>query len=106
MIDPAIPPVSTAPAKADPETIALRAAPGRVTRFRRGAIVAIAAVGSTAIVGVTWLALKPASIGMIAPADDKRTEEHRSEIQSLMRNSYAVLWLKKNTLEQIITKLK
>src|SRR3546814_2147314 len=42
-----------------------------LTRFRRGAIVAIAAVGSTAIVGVTWLALKPASIGIIAPADDK-----------------------------------
>lgn len=58
-------------AKADPETLALRAAPGRVTRFRRGAIVAIAAVGSTAIVGVAWLALKPASIGIIAPADDK-----------------------------------
>src|SRR3546814_19355104 len=83
MIDPAIPPVSTAPAKADPETLALRAAPGRVTRFRRGAIVAIAAVGSTAIVGVTWLALKPASIGIIAPADDKlhgakaRSEERR-----------------------------
>ena len=57
--------------KADPETLALRAAPGRVTRFRRGAIVAIAAVGSTAIVGVAWLALKPASIGIIAPADDK-----------------------------------
>ena len=58
-------------AKADPETLALRAAPGRVTRFRRGAIVAIAAAGSTAIVGVAWLALKPASIGIVAPADDK-----------------------------------
>ena len=71
MTDPAIPPVGAAPAKADPETLALRAAPGRVTRFRRGAIVAIAAAGSTAIVGVAWLALKPASIGIIAPADDK-----------------------------------
>src|SRR3546814_14499244 len=71
MFDPALAPASTAPATADPETHALRAAPGRVTRFRRGAIVAIAAVGSTAIVGVTWLALKPASIGIIAPADDK-----------------------------------
>ena len=71
MIDPAIPPVSTAPAKADPETLALRAAPGRVTRFRRGAIVAIAAVGSTAIVGVTWLSLTPARISIIPPADDK-----------------------------------
>ncbi len=71
MTDPAASPTPAAPAKADPETLVLRAAPGRVTRFRRGAIVAIAAIGSTAIVGVAWLALKPASINMVAPADDK-----------------------------------
>lgn len=67
-------PVATeadSPAKADPETLVLRAAPGRVTRFRRGAIVAIAAAGSTAIVGVAWLALKPATLSLIAPSDDK-----------------------------------
>ncbi|AMG74885.1 TrbI/VirB10 family protein [Sphingopyxis granuli] len=69
MTNPATSPA--APAKADPETLVLRAAPGRVTRFRRGAIIAIAAVGSTAIVGVAWLALKPASIGLIASTDDK-----------------------------------
>lgn len=71
MTDPAVSPASAAPAKADPETLALRAAPGRVTSFRRGAVIAIAAAGSTAIVGVAWLALKPASIGIVAPADDK-----------------------------------
>lgn len=71
MTDPAVPPARATPAKADSDTLALRAAPGRVTRFRRGAIVAIAAAGSTAIVGVAWLALKPASIGMTAPADEK-----------------------------------
>jgi type IV secretion system protein VirB10 len=57
--------------KADPETLVLRAAPGRVTRFRRGAIVAIAAAGSTAIIGVAWLALKPATLSLIAPSDEK-----------------------------------
>src|SRR3546814_10907692 len=31
------------------------------------------------------------------PADHRRTEEHTSEIQSLMRTSYAVLSLKKKT---------
>lgn len=71
MTDPATSPPPSAPPKADPETLVLRAAPGRVTRFRRGAIIAIAAVGSTAIVGVAWLALKPASINIIAAADDK-----------------------------------
>lgn len=59
------------PPKADPETLVLRAAPGRVARFRRSAIITIAAVGSTAIVGVAWLALKPASIGIVLPADRK-----------------------------------
>lgn len=71
MTEPAIPPAGSAPAKADPETLVLRAAPGRVTRFRRGAIIAIAAVGSTAIVGVAWLALKPATLNLVASGDDK-----------------------------------
>src|SRR3546814_1138814 len=31
------------------------------------------------------------------PAADARSEEHTSELQSLMRNSYAVFCLKKNT---------
>ncbi len=61
---------SPTPPKADPETLVLRAAPRRVARFRRGAIIAIAAVGSTAIVGVAWLALKPANIAIVAPTDE------------------------------------
>jgi type IV secretion system protein VirB10 len=71
MTEPAQPPAGAPPAKADPETLVLRAAPGRVTRFRRGAIVAIAAAGSTAIAGVAWLALKPASLNLVAASDDK-----------------------------------
>ena len=58
------------PAKADPETLALRAAPVRVTRFRRGAIIGIAAAGSVAIAGVAWMALKPAGLGLVVAADD------------------------------------
>lgn len=54
-------PTKTAPAKADPEALVMRASPVRVTRFRRGMIIAVAVVGSTAIVGVTWFALKPPS---------------------------------------------
>src|SRR3546814_9172630 len=34
------------------------------------------------------------------PADRKRSEEHTSELQSLMRNSYAVFCLKKKTKKQ------
>lgn len=71
MTDPTADPAPSAAPKADPETLVLRAAPGRVTRFRRGAIVAIAAAGSTAIVGVAWLALKPATFSLVAPGDEK-----------------------------------
>lgn len=71
MTEPAPPPAGAPPAKVDPETLVLRGAPGRVTRFRRGAIVAIAAAGSIAIVGAAWLALKPASLSLVAASDDR-----------------------------------
>jgi len=59
-----------APAKADPETLVLRASPRRVARFRRSAIIAIAAAGPTAIVGTAWLALKPAAVNIAPSSDD------------------------------------
>lgn len=65
-----VPPGGAVRAKADPESLALRAAPMRVTRFRRGAIIGIAAAGSVAIAGVAWLALKPAGLGLVVAADD------------------------------------
>lgn len=60
-----------APAKADPETLVLRGTPDRVVRFKRGAIVAIAALSSTAIVGASWVALRPATFRMVAGNDDR-----------------------------------
>src|SRR5205085_8179768 len=65
-------PEAPAPAKVDPETLVLRGRPGRVVRFRRGAIIAIAALGSTAIVGTAWVALKPATRHLAAPGDDRQ----------------------------------
>src|SRR3546814_9260121 len=38
----------------------------------------------------------PRDTGPLARAADERSEEHTSELQSLMRNSYAVFCLKKN----------
>ena len=49
MTDPTASSAPIAAPKADPETLVLRAAPGRVTRFRRGAIVAIAAAGCVSV---------------------------------------------------------
>ncbi len=59
------------PKKVDPETLVLRGRPGRVVRFRRGVIVAIAALGSTALIGSAWFALRPASLGLVASGEDR-----------------------------------
>lgn len=63
-------PPAAAP-KVDPETLVLRGRPGRVTRFRRGAIVTMIALTSTAIIGVAWLALRPAGLGLAAGGADR-----------------------------------
>ena len=54
-----------APAKEDPETLVLRAAPRPVVRFRRGLIIGIVGVVSACLVGVTWFALEPPSFRMM-----------------------------------------
>src|SRR3546814_2427576 len=60
--------------------------------IRRGTSVLKAlALGARAV-----LVGRPASYGLAADAAD-RSEEHTSELQSLMRNSYAVFCLKKKT---------
>lgn len=58
--------------KVDPETLVLRGRPSRIVRFRRGAIIAIAALSSSAIVGVAWVALKPATFRIVAGAEDQK----------------------------------
>jgi type IV secretion system protein VirB10 len=47
------------PAKVDPETLAIRTRPPRAIRFKRGAIIAIAAAASVSVSALTWVALKP-----------------------------------------------
>lgn len=71
MTDIPVPLGPAGPPKLDPETLVLRASPARVARFRRGAIVAIAAVASTAIVGAAWFALKPGALSLVASGEDR-----------------------------------
>ena len=52
------PPVTSSP-KVDPETLTLRSRPARAIRFRRGAIIGMAALGSASLMGIAWMALKP-----------------------------------------------
>src|SRR3546814_15165870 len=42
-----------------PKTLAFRGRPPRASRFKRGVIIAIAAIGSVSLIAVTWVALKP-----------------------------------------------
>lgn len=57
--------------KVDPETLALRAQPARAIRFKRGAVVAIAALGSVSLVATAWIALRPSSFHLAGQADDQ-----------------------------------
>ncbi|MGF7150109.1 type IV secretion system protein VirB10 [Sphingomonas zeicaulis] len=65
---------NTSPAtpKVDPETLVLRGAPARTVRFRKGVIIGLAALGSTTLAGVAWLALQPATIGLASRSDDEQ----------------------------------
>lgn len=60
-----------APSKADPETLALRAQPTRAIRFKRGAVVAIAALGSTGMIATAWIALSPSGSRPIGQAEEQ-----------------------------------
>lgn len=54
------------PAKLDPETLSIRSRPARAIRFKRGAIIGAAALGSASLMGIAWMALKPQVFRQIA----------------------------------------
>lgn len=62
--------------KVAPENLVLRAAPRRVVRFRRGVIVAGAAVASLAITGVAWMALGPKTLQLVQAEEKAITDRH------------------------------
>lgn len=76
----------TAPtSKVDPETLAIRARPARAIRFRRGVIVAIAALGSISLMAVAWIALKPRVFGTVADRQELSEPSNRPSTDSLNR---------------------
>jgi type IV secretion system protein VirB10 len=56
--------------KVDPETLVLRARPERAIRFKRGAIVGLAALASVSIAAVSWVALKPHAFQLASQPDE------------------------------------
>lgn len=61
----------TTPGKVDPETLGLRAQPARAIRFKRGVVVAIAALGSVSLIATAWVALRPSALHLAGQADDQ-----------------------------------
>jgi type IV secretion system protein VirB10 len=51
---------------ADPESLALRAAPAAIVRFRKGMLIGAAATVFVALAGVSWIALSPAGLRLAA----------------------------------------
>lgn len=74
---------SDIPQKLDPEQLQLRASPRRAVRFRRGVIIAIAAVGSGAIFGVTMMALQGPALRIKDKAEDLYNTQRKPTAEGL-----------------------
>ncbi|RJT30936.1 TrbI/VirB10 family protein [Mesorhizobium waimense] len=74
---------SDPPPKLDPERLQLRASPRRAVRFKRGIIVAIAAVGSGAILGVTMMALQGPALRLKQRAEELYNTDRKPTAEGL-----------------------
>ena len=75
--------VITPAPKVDPETLAIRTKPARAIRFRRGVIIAIAALGSVSLMAVAWVALKPRVFSAVAGREELSEPSNRSSTDAL-----------------------
>jgi type IV secretion system protein VirB10 len=69
--------------KVDPETLAIRTKPARAIRFRRGVIIAIAALGSVSLMAVAWIALKPRVFSAVADRQELSEPGNRPSADAL-----------------------
>jgi len=69
--------------KVDPETLAIRTKPARAIRFRRGVIIAIAALGSVSLMAVAWIALKPRVFSSVADRQELSEPSNRPSTDAL-----------------------
>lgn len=75
--------VITPAPKVDPETFAIRSKPARAIRFRRGVIIAIAALGSVSLMAVAWIALKPRVFSAVADRQELSEPSNRPSADAL-----------------------
>jgi type IV secretion system protein VirB10 len=72
-----------ATSKTDPETLALRATPRKIVRFKRRLMIGIAAVGIAGIFGVTWLALQGPILRFGQHAEELYSTDRKSKPEGL-----------------------
>jgi type IV secretion system protein TrbI len=72
-----VPEASAPPTKANPEGFAFRGTPERVIKFKRAFIVGLVTVSSVAVMGVTWMALRPATFKLIADTQSKVSTDRK-----------------------------
>jgi type IV secretion system protein VirB10 len=71
------------PPKQDPETLVLRGRPRPVVRFKRGVIIAAAAIGSVSLVAVAWFALEPPSFRFAAGQEEQGEPARKTPADAL-----------------------
>ncbi|MDZ5698648.1 TrbI/VirB10 family protein [Chelativorans sp. M5D2P16] len=74
---------SHTPPKVDPEGLQLRASPRRTVRFKRGVVIAIAALGSGTILGVTIMALQGPALRLGEQAEELYNTERKPTPEGL-----------------------
>lgn len=83
-------PIDAASRKVDPETLALRAAPARAIRFKRGAIIGIAAVGSVGLMATAWVALRSHGVSIaVGNGNDAVAARSPADAVNALPGSYA-----------------
>lgn len=83
-------PVENPSAKLDPELLALRAPPARAIRFRRGVIIAMAAVGAGVLTVTAWVALRSGQFHRVVSAgNDAVAAKAPADAVSALPGSYA-----------------
>jgi type IV secretion system protein TrbI len=68
---------STSPEKANPEGFAFRGTPERVMKFKRAFIVGLVTLSTVAVMGVTLMALRPATFKLIADTQSKVSTDRK-----------------------------
>lgn len=71
------------PQKLAPQSLALRAQPARVIRFRRGVLIGLAGAGATALAAASWFALRSPDRGAPGAGDDRAPVAARAAAEVL-----------------------